>query len=72
MARYQVKPNGEIVLIFSPSESRGLEICAREGYVRLGGDSMAIIGNQVQKTATQRAIVTLQMAIREFDRKASE
>lgn len=63
MARFQQKPNGEIVLILSASEARGLAMCASEGYVRLSGASL---GTQLQTTAARRAV----MALHEATRKA--
>ena len=63
MARFSIKPNGEIVLIFSATEMQGLALCATEGYTRLRAISGPLpFGNQIRTTAAQRAVATLHMA----------
>ena len=61
MARYQVKPNGEVMLILSQSEARGLEICARAGYVHIHGSGISL-GTKIQETAALRAVTMLHQA----------
>lgn len=61
MARFDIKPNGEVVLILSASEARGLEICARAGHMHIRTAGISI-GNKVQDTAALRAIMALHAA----------
>ena len=65
MASYSITPNGDVVLILTKAEARGLNACAGEGAEGLLNDRQAAtgyIGSPAAIAAARRALDALAQA----------
>lgn len=62
MASFQITPKGDVVLVLSSAEARGLSACAGEGAEGLLNDKLSAlqyIGTGSQQEAARRALDAL-------------